>query len=434
MPSSVATPTRRQQSLPGLLPVLYFGLAHLSLAVAFGEVAIQPQKLAGFFYHPRMIAVVHLVTLGWISGTILGALHLVGPMALRTPMPARRSDYWAFVAYALGSTGTVSHFWIEEFSGVAWSGLLVTLVFAHVGWKFLRPLHQAPVPAEVKLHFVLAFANLGLAALAGTLLGLNKHLPFLPGRALTHAFGHAHLAALGWATMMVFAAGYRLLPMLLPAAMPRGAWVRCSAVLLQAGTLGVATAFFLGGGWLGLGAVCAAASVAVFLTWLVWMRRNHRPPPKALVRPDLGVAQILLALVYLALASVLGLVLAFYPTTTEWTLRLATVYGVCGLLGFLSQIIVGVSARLLPLFARLVAADWSATPPSPHTLSDRRLQAATFALWALGVPALTIGFYIDRIGLIGMAGWALLAAVVCGTASHLVVLRRIRAVRAQSDA
>ena len=31
------TPTRRQASLPGLLPVLYFGLAYLSLAVAFGE-------------------------------------------------------------------------------------------------------------------------------------------------------------------------------------------------------------------------------------------------------------------------------------------------------------------------------------------------------------------------------------------------------------
>ena len=70
---------RRRARLPGLLPVLYFGLAHLSLAVAFGEVAIEPWKVAGFFYHPRMIAVVHLLTLGWISASILGALHLVGP-------------------------------------------------------------------------------------------------------------------------------------------------------------------------------------------------------------------------------------------------------------------------------------------------------------------------------------------------------------------
>lgn len=421
-------PTRRQQRLPGLLPLLYFGFAHLSLAAAFAEVAIAPHEISGFFYHPRMIAVVHLVTLGWISGSILGALHLVGPMALRTAMPARRIDYWACGVYALGSTGVIAHFWIEEFSGVAWSGLLVTLVFAHVGRKFLRPLRQAPVPTEVKLHFYLAFANIGLAAVAGTLLGLNKYLPFLPGRALTHAYGHAHLAALGWATMIVFAAGYRLLPMLLPAAMPSGAWVGATALLLELGTLTVAASFFARSRWLGLlGAACAAASVAVFLGWLLWMRRHHRPPPKAHLRPDLGVAQVLLALAYLALASALGLALAFFPATTEWTLRLTTVYGVCGLLGFLSQIVVGVSARLLPLFGRLVAADRSAAPPSPHSLPDRRLQAATFALWALGIPLLATGFYLDHTPLIGAAGWLLLAAVACGTASHLVILRTVRA-------
>ncbi len=420
---------RRQARLPGLLPVLYFGLAHLSLAVAFGEVAIEPQKVAGFFYHPRMIAVVHLVTLGWISGSILGALHLVGPMALRAPMPARKADYWAFVAYALAGAGVISHFWIEEFTGVAWSGLLVTLVFVHVGRKFLSALRGTSVPAEVKLHFVLAFANVGLAALAGTLLGLNKHWPFLPGHALTQAYAHAHLAALGWATMMVFAAGYRLLPMLLPAAMPRGAAVWAGAVLLELGVLGLFASFLLEGRWLQLAAVCAAAGIGVFLFQLSWMKRHRRPPPKGLIRPDLGVVQALCALAFLALTCILGLILAFAPETTEATLRLAAVYGVCGLIGFLSQMIVGVSARLLPIFARLVAGDWSATPPTPHQLPDRRLQAATFILWTLGVPVLAAGFWLDRASVIGAGGWLLLAGVAASAASQLALIRAVRAVR-----
>ncbi len=429
---------RRKARLPGLLPVLYFGLAHLSLAVAFGEVAFEPQKVTGFFYHPRMIAVVHLVTLGWISGSILGALHLVGPMALRAPMPARKIDYWAFVAYFLASSGVIAHFWIEELSGVAWSGLLLTLVFFHVGRKFLtalkgRPSRQgranATVPPEVKLHFVLAFANVGLAAIAGTLLGLNKHWPFLPGHALTHAYAHAHLAALGWATMMVMATGYRLLPMLLPAAMPRGAWVWASAVLLELGVLGLFAAFLTGAGWLGFAAICAAAGVGVFLGHLVWMRRHSRPSPKGLIRPDLGVAQVFCALSYLVLAGGLGLVLAFAPETTEKTLRLAAVYGVCGLVGFLSQMIVGVSNRLLPIFARLVAGDLSATPPTPHQLPNRWLQAATFVLWTLGVPVLAAGFWLERTSIVSTGGWLLLAGVFASTASQLVLVRAVRAVR-----
>ncbi len=421
--------SRRKARLPGLLPVLYFGLAHLSLAVAFGEVAIEPQKVAGFFYHPRMIAVVHLVTLGWISGSILGALHLVGPMAMRAPMPARRLDYWAFVAYFLGSSGVISHFWIEEFTGVAWSGLLVTLVFFHVGRKLLSALKGVPVPPEVKLHFVLAFANVGLAALAGTLLGLNKHWPFLPGRALTHAYAHAHLAALGWATMMVFAAGYRLLPMLLPAAMPRGAGVWASALLLELGVLGVFASFLTSGRWLAVGAVLIVAGIGAFFAQLLWMKRHSRPPPKGRLRPDLGVAQALSAFAYLGAACVLGLVLAFSPETTEQSLRLAAVYGICGLVGFLSQMVVGISARLLPIFARLIAGDWSATPPTPHQMPDQRLQLATFVLWTLGVPVLAAGFWLDRTPLVGAGGWILLAGVVASATSQLAVMRKARAVR-----
>ncbi len=418
---------RRKARLPGLLPVLYFGLAHLSLMVAFGEVAFEPHKVAGFFYHPRMIAVVHLVTLGWISGSILGALHLVGPMALRAPMPARKIDYWAFTAYALGSSGVVSHFWIEEFTGVAWSGLLVTLVFLHVGRKFLRALRSSSgVPSEVKLHFALAFCNIGLAAIVGTLLGLNKYIPFLPGRALTHAYAHAHLAALGWATMMVFAAGYRLLSMFLPAAMPRGAGVLMGAVLFELGVLGLFVSFLAGGTWLSLAASFTVVGIGVFFGHLMWMQRHLRPPPTGLIRPDLGVFQALCALAYLAISCVLGLILVFSPETTETTLRLATVYGVCGLIGFLSQMIVGVSARLLPIFARLVAGDWSATPPTPHELPNRALQVATFGLWTLGVPVLASGFWLDRAAIVGAGGWLLLAGVMASAASQLVLVRAVR--------
>ncbi len=373
-----------------------------------------------------MIAVVHLVTLGWVSGSILGAIHLVGPMALRLPMPARKLDYWAYAAFFFGSTGVIGHFWIEEYSGVAWSGLLLTLVFAHVGWKLVRPLRRAPILPAVRLHFVLAFTNIGLAAIAGTLLGLNKHWPFLPGRALTHAYGHAHLAALGWATLMVFAAGYRLLPMLLPAAMPQGAWVWASAVLMEIGVVGLFLAFVVQGSWLPIAAIACASAIGVFFGWLGWMIRHPRPAPKALIRPDYGVVQVWLAFGYLAIATGLGLYLAFAPTTTEHTLRLATVYGVCGLLGFLTQIVVGVSARLLPIFARLIAAEWSDKPPTPHEMPDRRLQAATFYLWTFGVPTLAAGFYWERLDILSLAGWILLAALAAGGASQLVVLRAIR--------
>ena len=46
------------------LPLLYLAVGLASLAGAFAVVAVDPAGIVGFFYHPRMLAVVHLVTLG----------------------------------------------------------------------------------------------------------------------------------------------------------------------------------------------------------------------------------------------------------------------------------------------------------------------------------------------------------------------------------
>ena len=70
----------------GDIPLLYFGFAHICLGLALAVLLIRPDLPAGSFHHPQMIAVVHLVTLGWISGSILGAFYIVGPLALRLPL------------------------------------------------------------------------------------------------------------------------------------------------------------------------------------------------------------------------------------------------------------------------------------------------------------------------------------------------------------
>jgi hypothetical protein len=50
------------------------GVAHVALALAFAAIAIDPRGVSGFFYHARMLAIVHLVKLGWITTSMLGSL------------------------------------------------------------------------------------------------------------------------------------------------------------------------------------------------------------------------------------------------------------------------------------------------------------------------------------------------------------------------
>ena len=102
---------------PRLLPVLYFSVAHVALALAFAAVAVDPRGVSGFFYHSQLIGIVHLVTLGWITASILGSLYIVGPVAMRVWIPATRLDYVAFGLVVIGIIGMVAHFWLEQYGG-----------------------------------------------------------------------------------------------------------------------------------------------------------------------------------------------------------------------------------------------------------------------------------------------------------------------------
>ncbi len=427
-PPSPSPPPSHAATLPARWPpLLYFGFAHACLAAAFAAAAVAPRSLGGFFYHPRMLAVAHLVTLGWISASILGSIYIVGPLAFRMPLPARRTDFVAFLAFTIGVLGMVSHFWMDSPSGMAWSAGLVTLTFAHVSLRALLGLRTAPVSREARLPVALAFLNVLGAALLGTLLAVNKVSPFLEVRHLDAVFAHAHLAGLGWGTLMVMGAGYRMLPMILPAAMPRGAFVYASAVMVELGVIGLVVSFLNGGRGLAASALAAAAGIGLFLSRVAWMLRNRRPAPTELRRPDWGTWHALQAMLYLVAALALGLYLALAPVS-EAAPGIAMAYGVFGLVGFLSQIVVGVEARVLPLFGWLWGfADrgYADSPPSLHAVPVRALQALVFGLWTGGVPLLASGLAFDRPLLVSMGAGGLLVAVLASLANIVVVLARL---------
>jgi hypothetical protein len=418
--------SRSDQLPPPVLPLLYLGFAHGALALALVLVAVSPVSYAGFFYHPRMIAVVHLITLGWITFSILGALYIVGPLVLRMPMPARRLDYWAFAFNAIGVSGMVAHFWIAEYSGMAWAGIMVVAGTAYLAVRTFRGLGAAPIPLPVKLHVALAFANLLVAATFGVLLGFNKLRPFLPGFSVTNAYAHAHLAAIGWAGMMAVGVAYRLLPMVLPAAMPPASRLYATAFTLQVGSLGLAVSLMLQSGLVGAFALLTAAGLLTFLWHVRWMIRHPRPAPPALARPDHGRSQALASLAWLLVSLALGLALALAPAMA-WTPRLIAAYGAAGLIGFLTQIIVAMSLRVLPLFAWYQAFRRMAFQDpamSPHAMGIHVIQRAAFILWLAGVPVLVAALLLQAPALLAAAAWILLAAVALNTCNAIAIVRR----------
>ena len=144
-------------------------------------------------------------------------------------------------------------------------------------------------------------------------------------------------------------------------------------------------------------------------------------------RPDWGTWHALQAMLYLVAALGLGLYLSFV-VPSEAGLRAAMAYGVVGLVGFLSQIVVGVEGRLLPLFGWMWGfADrgHAQSPPSLHAAPVRAFQALAFCLWTGGVPVLAGGLVLDRPVLVMTGAGGLLVAVVASLANVVTTLTRL---------
>lgn len=419
-------PSHVERLPPPYLPWAWFALAHLTLLCAFALLALRPGLVGEFYYHPRAIAVVHLLTLGWITCNIIGSLYLVGPIALRIRFRGGRSGWTALALVSVGLVGMIAHFWIDSYSGMVWSAGTVLAGIALIAVRVLPAVWRSGLQTAVQWHLGLAFLNILLAGLLGSLVGLEKiGVLTVPGALLPAVHAHAHLAVLGWATMMVMGVGYRLLPMQLPSAIPPGSGSVASAWLMEAGILGLTAGLLYDSPWTWLAVLAIVAGLSVFGRQVRWMLANRRRPPPGLPQPDLALGHTFQALLYLALATVLGLVLLWMPPSAL-KIRLATLYGVLGLVGFLAQIIVGVGNRLLPMAAwtrSFVESGFEPPPVGMHDIVDRRLQAAALAGWSLGVPALAAGLTLTIPPLTAAAAALLTAAAGMDGWNRLRALR-----------
>lgn len=426
---------RRALLPPRIIPLLYFGIARVALVTALVAAAWNPVPFAASFYHTRMLALVHLVTLGWITCSILGSVYIVGPFSLRIALPAGALDYLASALAGAAVIGIVAAFWWNHPAAVGWSGALLVPAVLIVGTRTLNALRSAPVPGAVTLHLALAFFNFLLAAAAGIAIAFDKAHRFLPGALLSNVYAHAHLAAVGWVAMMTVGVAYRLFPMVLPAAMPEGRSLYASGLLLESGilALGAGLVFHLSWATIG-GALVVAAGFGAFLLKVRFMLATRKAPPAALPRPDYGAWQSLVAVLFLVMTIATGLYLSIAPLS-DWTLRIAAAYGVMGLVGCFSQLIAGMEYRLLPYYAWYWAfanTDFKGPAPTPHEMPLPGVQRLAFFLWLPGVPLLACGMLLVSPGALAAGAWLLLAAVLVGAAdaaaiaSHAFSHRKIR--------
>lgn len=204
-----------------LAPPLRLPGSHFALALAFwlagsvGLVLVAPDLAGGRFTAPRVAAVTHLFTLGWVTTSILGALYQFLPVALGTPIRWQRLAWVTLVLYAPGLPlflfGLVRVRLDLMLPGAVAFGtglLLFTVNLAATLWR---------APERTLTWWALVGANASLAStvVLGVSLAGNLRWGYLGADRFLALGVHLHVAIAGWVLLTIAGVAHRLLPMFL---------------------------------------------------------------------------------------------------------------------------------------------------------------------------------------------------------------------------
>jgi hypothetical protein len=389
----------------GRTPLHFFVLAVLFFAAAAAAMPFVTPAIAEYFYQATPLALTHTITLGWITAAVMGVMYRYVPSLTRRPIPFPRAALVQIVIYAVGVSGIVAHFAIGLWFGI-WLAAIVLIVaiviFAVNMFSCLWPRVGDGV-AETGMFLAVCF--LLLAGSLGFTLALDKSYDFLGGSVLTNLASHVHLAAVGWVTMVIVAVSYRMLPaFLLPkVTLSRDAIWQIYA--LAAAVLGLAFTLLCGLRGAPIWAILIVLALASYVATIARMVESRRMPL------DWTTRHALAGLGWLGISAALGIILSFTGAESERGARIASAYGVAGLLGFISNLIIGMSYQLFAGFVARARTGQGWMAVTIAELSKPRPRPFVFAAFngglAITVAAQLAGFVpaaIAGAAAIGIAG------------------------------
>lgn len=393
------------------------------LAGAAGLVWVAPDLAAGAFLGPRVAGVTHLVTLGWLTTMVFGALCQLLPVALGAPIRWPRVADAGFWLYAPG-VGVFAVGVATADGRVRLGGLvLVTTGLLAILANLAASLARGTTRDETRLGLVLSLGFLVLTLGFGIALVHNLETGFAAAARTRLLAAHLHLAAAGWILMTIVGVSHRLLPMFFLAHGADTRGTRPALALLAAGVSTLAVGLLLGrpgASW--AGAALLAGGVLAFL-WQV--RAFHRARVRR--RLDAGLRFAVVALAFLAAAIPLGSAALLAGANRP---RLPTAYVALGVLGGLVLYVVGFAYKIVPLLAwtgRYRGRMGREPVPTVAQLYSSRLADVQLGLMAAGVVVLVAGVATGAgpaaqagAGLFA-AGTAVFAAQLAGVAAGRVV-------------
>ncbi len=375
------------------LPLPFLLSGPLMLAAAHLLLAARADAVLGSYRATATVAVTHLLVLGGIVATMMGALYQMTPVIFVAESPHHRLG---LVQGALFTTG-----WILMVCGflsgrtpllaIGGTGVaLAVLLFLAIIGTVLRSATQWDTAGW---YVIAAFSFLIATIAFGLTYALDWHFGWFPIPPHLLAI-HVHLGGIGWLTLLIMGVSYRLVPMFAIAPAPTG--------ILARGNLGAFVGLLLGlvallcldarRGAIAVVAWGLAAAVGIYLFDMARLYRQRRR------RYDLTLVTMWGAMACLGVAALMG---ALWSTglpgrrfaATPWLLA----YGYIALAGWCALAICAHLTKIVPFLVWLHRYGRGMGRGPVPLLKDLLPQGAATA----AIAGYAAGFLLTAAGLLG---------------------------------
>lgn len=366
----VAQPKQVRATAPSVnLPLRFMLTGLVALLAAVGWIIAKPSILATYHYNQYVIAVTHLVVLGFICTVVMGAMYQLVPVALETKLYSERLAKWQFVIHVVGFIGMVWMFNVWNMKQVGHFGSALALGAGLFVYNMAQTLWRVPKWNIVAMAITAALAWFSLTILAGLSIAAAKcayesteglataegvkqvvgGLQVVAGivsrfDAIGAMHAHAHLGVVGFFVMLIVGVSYRLIPMFTLTEIQNKRRAALSILLLNIGMAGSVATILLRSPLKIAFAAIAVGGLALF----GWELRAMLRARKRSVL-DWGLRSFLVAAAMLIPVCLLALVLSWPALPmNQFFGMLENVYGFLGLFGVVTLAILGMLHKILP--------------------------------------------------------------------------------------
>jgi hypothetical protein len=324
----------------------FYVYAALSFLAATIMLFFSGNAFTQHYFHPKTLAITHIMALGWGTMIILGSGYQLIPVLIESKLYSNILASASFVLAGSGIPLLAYSFYHFQFDGLAQAGAI--LVNAAIICFLINLAVSISKSKSENVHAVFVFtasAWLLVTTIIGLLLVCNFTESILPADSLHYLSLHAHIGIVGWFLLLVIGVGSRLIPMFLISKYdnPKRLWL--IYYLVNGGLVSFIVLFFLPA----LSILNSISVAAVFLALLLfgnYCYTAYKQRIRKQVDEQVKISLLSVAMMLLPVLFLLILIILLFFSVADTNVVLA--YGFSIFFGWLTAIILGMTFKTLP--------------------------------------------------------------------------------------